>query len=344
MKIGIHHTKGTFSERWLSYCKEKGIPFKLVNCYSNDIIQQLADCDALMWHFNHKGAKESKFAKELLFSLQMAGKRVFPDFNTAWYFDDKVGQKYLLEAINAPLATAYAFYTKEEAIEWAGQTTFPKVFKLRNGAGSDNVRLVHSYHEALKLIKKAFGKGYKQYDGWGNLKERIRLYKKGKTTLWDVTKGVIRLFYTTEYARVSGREKGYVYFQEFIPDNEYDIRVVVIKDKAFAIKRLVRENDFRASGSGTILYEKEHFDSETIKVAFEISSKLEDQCMAYDFVYLNGRPLVVEISYGFAIHGYDDCVGYWDKDLNWYEGSFNPYGWMVEHLVESINRKNRSVE
>ncbi|MCU4166235.1 ATP-grasp domain-containing protein [Carboxylicivirga caseinilyticus] len=341
MKIGIHHTKGTFSERWLAYCKEKNIPYKLVNCYGDDIISQLEDCDALMWHFNHKGAKESKFAKQLLFSLQMAGKKVFPDFNTAWHFDDKVGQKYLLEAINAPLARAYVFYTEQEAIEWAQTTTFPKVFKLRNGAGSDNVRLVHSVNEARRFIKRAFGKGYKQYDGWRNLKERLRKYKKGKASIWDVTKGVIRLFYTTKYARVTGREKGYVYFQEFIPENTYDIRVVVIKDKAFAIKRMVRENDFRASGSGTILYEKDHFDIETIKLALKISEDMEDQCMAYDFVYKDGRPLMVEISYGFAIHGYDDCVGYWDRELNWYEGAFNPYGWMVDHLIQKLESEKK---
>jgi len=340
MKIGIHHTKGSFSERWIAYCKNNAIAYKLVNCYDNDIIHQLEDCDALMWHFNHKGARESKFAKELLFSIQMGGKKVFPDFNTVWHFDDKVGQKYLLESINAPMAPSFAFYSKKEALEWAGKTSYPKVFKLRNGAGSDNVRLVHSRIGAKKLINKAFGKGYKQYDAWPNLKERIRKYKKGKASLWEVTKGIVRLFYTTEYAKVAGREKGYVYFQEFIPDNDYDIRVVVIGDKAFAIKRMVRENDFRASGSGTILYEKEHFNEETIRIALNVSSMLKDQCMAYDFVYLNGKPLIVEISYGFAIHGYDDCVGYWDKELNWYEGSFNPYGWMVDKMIEQINSNN----
>ena len=104
---------------------------------------QLSDCDALMWHFNHKSPKASKFAKQLLFSVQASGKKVFPDFNTVWHFDDKVGQKYLLEAIGAPLAPAYVFYSKKEALEWAGKTSYPKVFKLRNGAGSDNVRLLN---------------------------------------------------------------------------------------------------------------------------------------------------------------------------------------------------------
>ncbi|MBN1186455.1 MAG: hypothetical protein JXB49_29535 [Bacteroidales bacterium] len=339
MKLGIHNNPGSFSDRWISYCEKNKIEYKLVDCFKNDIINQLADCDALMWHFNHKGARESLFAKQLLFSVQASGKKVFPDINTVWHFDDKVGQKYLLEAVNAPLASSYVFYTKKEALIWADQTSFPKIFKLRTGAGSDNVRLVNSLSDARRLIRKAFSYGFKQYRGWSNLSERYRKYRLGKTSFWNVIKGIIRLFYTTDYARIAGREKGYILFQDFIPGNEFDIRVVVINNKAFAIKRIVRKNDFRASGSGFILYEKEHFDDETIKTAFNVSEKLKDQNMAYDFVYLDGKPLIVEISYGYAMEGYDPCVGYWDRDMTWHAGSFNPYGWMVEDLVKSIERK-----
>ncbi len=335
MKIGIHHNTDSFSERWIEYCESRGISYKLVDCYRSDIINQLSDCDSLMWHFNHKGPKDSKFAKQLLFSVMAAGKGVFPDFNTVWHFDDKVGQKYLLEAVEAPLVKSHVFYDKQEALNWSKTTSFPKVFKLRNGAGSDNVRLVRSKFEANRLIKKAFGKGFKQYEGWRNLKERIRKFRIGKSSLWEVVKGAIRLVYTTEYARVSGREIGYVYFQDFIPDNKYDIRIIVIGDKAFALKRMVRENDFRASGSGYIYYEKEHFDDDTIKISFDVASKLKAQCLAFDFVYQNGSPLIVEISYGFAHKAYDKCTGYWDQNLIWTEGQFNPYGWMVEDLIRS---------
>lgn len=336
MRIGIHNTKGSFSERWIAYCESKGIAYKLVNCYSSGIIQQLDDCDALMWHFNHKSPKASKFAKQLLYSVQTAGKKVFPDFNTVWHFDDKVGQKYLLEAIKAPLSPAYVFYSKHEALEWAGQTKFPKVFKLRNGAGSDNVRLVKSKNEAVSLIIKAFGRGFKQYEGWSSLKERYRKFRLGRANFLDVVKGIIRLVYTTEYAKVTGREIGYIYFQDFIPGNNYDIRVIVLNDKAFAIKRMARKNDFRASGSGEILHDRSLFDENTIKLSFLVAEKLKSQCVSFDYVYDNSKPLMVEISYGFSPEGYDPCPGYWDKNLTWHEGKFNPYGWIVEDLLKSI--------
>ena len=342
MKIGIHHTEGFFSERWIAYCMANEISYKLVDCYNSDIIQQLSDCDALMWHFNHNSPKASKFAKQLLFSVQSSGKKTFPDYNTVWHFDDKVAQKYLLESIGAPLVHSYVFYDKREALDWAKKATLPKVFKLRNGASSDNVRLVKTRKEAYRKIKKSFGKGFRQYNALNSLKERYRKYRLGKTTVWDVMKGFIRLIYTTDYARVTGREVGYCYFQDFIPGNKYDIRVVVVGDKAFAIKRMVRQNDFRASGSGNIFYEKKHFNDKTIQQAFAISEKLQSQCMTYDFVFLREKPLIMEISYGFVVHVYDACTGYWDKDLNWHEGKFNPYGWMVEDLLKSIDGKLKS--
>jgi len=334
MKIAIHKSGG-FAERWISYCQEKSIPYKIVNCYDNDIIEQLADCDALMWHFYHAGVKDFLFAKQLLYAIQISGKKVFPDFNTVWHFDDKVGQKYLLEAIHAPLAPSYVFYSKDEAMRWAKTTTYPKVLKMRCGASSANVRLVKTKQEAARLITKSFGKGFAQYNRLGNLKERWRKKLLGKATMTDVLKGFVRFFYTTDFAKMAGYEKGYVYFQAFIPDNTYDIRIVVIGNYAFGIKRMVRKNDFRASGSGNIIYKKSEISEECVKIAFEINQKLNTQCIALDFVFAGlHQALVIEISYGFVPQGYDACEGYWDKNLNWYEGEFNPYGWMVENLLE----------
>lgn len=326
----------------MHYCDSMGIRYKLVNCYDNDIILQLSDCDALMWHFSHKSAKASKFARQLLYSLEASGKIVFPDFNTVWHFDDKVGQKYLLEAIGAPMAPSFVFYEKDDALSWAAQTNYPKVFKLRSGSGSEHVILVKTRQEANRLIRKAFGKGFKQYESLNNLKERIRKYKHGKISLWQVAKGFLRLVHTTEFSRISGREKGYAYFQEFISGNNYDIRVVVISDRAFAIKRMVREGDFRASGSGEIMYDRALIDESTIRLSFEIAGKLKTQCLAFDYVNSGNMPLIVEISYGFAPEGYDPCPGFWDKSLNWHEGHFDPYGWMVDDVIESIRQRQKA--
>lgn len=333
MKIAIHHSYRSFSERWIAYCEAEGIPFKIVDCYRSDIMQQLQGCNFLMWHFNHASAKDVLFARQLLYAVEASGRKVFPDYHTMWHFDDKVGQKYLLEGIGAPLVPTWVFYEKREALVWTQLNSFPKVFKLRGGAGSANVQLARTRSDGEKLIRKAFGRGFSQYNAAANLKERIRKYCLGKTDLYDVLKGFARTVYPTRHAVVAGRDRGYVYFQEFISGNDHDIRVIVIGNKAFAIKRMVRENDFRASGSGNILYEKKHFDEVTIRLAFNLAQRLYTQCVAFDFVYQDSKPLLVEISYCFVKEVYDPCVGYWDKDLNWHQGSFNPYGWMINNMI-----------
>lgn len=334
--IAINKSSGGFSDRWIDYCKNKGISYKIVNCYNNDIIHQLSGCSALMWQYYQGSVRDYLMAKPLMNALEHAGIKTFPDFRTAWHFDDKVGQKYLLEATGVPLAPSWIFYDKQEALEWAGKTNFPKVFKLRGGSGSQNVRLVHSQKEAKRLIRKAFSGGFSTYDAIGSLKERYRLYRLRKTNIRDIMEGIARIAVPPPYTKVHGNERGYIYFQEFISGNDSDIRIVVIGDKAFGIKRMVRKNDFRASGSGIILYDKVLISEDAVKMSLEAARKLNTQCVAFDFVNDQGKPMIVEISYGFSPTGYDPCPGYWDKDLNWHQGSFDPYGWMVEDLIGSI--------
>jgi len=335
MKIAIHPVKESFSERWIDYCEKERIHWKKVNCYNNDIIKQLGDCDALLWHFSHNDPKAILIARPLIYSLEKAGKKVFPNFHTVWHFDDKLGQKYLLESINAPLVPTWVFYDKNQALEWAESTDFPKVFKLRRGAASQNVRLIKNKKSAFKFIRKAFRKGFPAYDPVESLKERWRKYKLGTENLEEIAQGFARFVVPPPYSTIIGRERGYIYFQKYIPGNDHDIRVVVIGEKAFAIKRMVRNNDFRASGSGKILYSHNLFKDSTIRLSFYLAEKLGSQCVAFDFLQDNGSPLLTEISYGFSPGGYDRCTGYWDKNMTWHEGTFNPYGWMIDDLLKA---------
>ncbi|NDI97579.1 hypothetical protein GWA97_00635 [Flavobacterium sp. LaA7.5] len=337
MTIAIHDSKLGFHERWVNYCKNNNIPYKLVNCYSNNIIQELDGCKALLWHHNQSDPRDILIAKELLFALEHTGFEVFPNFKTGWHFDDKVGQKYLFERLKLPFVPTYVFVEKKTALAWANNTTFPKVFKLRGGAGSANVKLARTKDQAISFINKAFGKGFKQYEALSNLKERIRMYKEGKMPLSKVLIGVLRIGYEPKFSKVIGREMHYAYFQDFIPNNDFDIRIIVINNKAIGLKRMVRKNDFRASGSGNVKFNKEEFDIRCVKISFDTAKMLQTQSAALDFVFdKNNEPLIVEISYGFFAPVYDDCPGYWDDNLNWHEAQVKPQDWMVESILEKL--------
>ena len=100
----------------------------------------------------------------------------------------------------------------------------------------------------------------------------------------------------------------------------------------------MRDGDFRASGSGNILYAKEELDERTVRVAFDVNDKLNSQSLALDFVFdTNRNPLIVEMSYGYAVHGYDPCPGYWTKDMKWHEEKFIPQYWQIDNLLNSIS-------
>ena len=334
MKIAIHDRPGSFSDRWVAYCREQQIPYKVVNCYENDIFRQIEDCDALMWHHHHMN-KDVLFAQQLLNAVELSGKKVFPDFNTSWHFDDKIAQKYLFETFNIPMVETFIFYDKDSALKWVEKTNYPKVFKLSNGSGSANVKLIKTKKQGTQLVKRAFGKGFKTFDGIVNLKDKWEKYRRGAVRFERVIRAFGRLFMTTSYAKLFPRKKGYVYFQEFIKNEGYDIRVVVIGDKAVALKRLVRENDFRASGSANLVFENENIDIRFIKESFELAKKLKTQSVAIDLIKdLDNRIYVVEISYAFPmLHFLDAAAGYWDDSLNWHEEDFNLQGWMVELML-----------
>ncbi|MDD4107380.1 MAG: hypothetical protein PHH93_01530 [Prolixibacteraceae bacterium] len=321
------------------------MPYKIVDCYDNDLITQLDGCSGLMWHWDLTHYKAALFARQLTLSLERAGIKVFPGINTGWHYNDKVGQKFLLEAIRAPLVKSYVFFSKEDALRWSRETTYPKVFKLRTGAGSSNVKLVKDKYTAQRLIRKAFGVGFLPINPLGRLKERLWILRRDKdlASLKKLAIGIIRLFITKEVEKFSQREKGYIYFQDYLPGNKSDTRIVVIGDRSFGMVRHCRTGDFRASGSGLIDYNHKLINIECVRTAFDIAKKLNVQSVAIDFIKQGDAPCqIIEISYAFIPFKFP---GYWDKDLVWHEGEISPEEFIIEDFTQSLenNINNKKI-
>lgn len=200
--------------------------------------------------------------------------------------------------------------------------------------------MVNTENEARRLTKKAFGIGFEQYNRLGSLKERWQQYRSGNTNLTDVAKGIVRLFYTTPFARIMGREKGYIYFQDFIPNNTRDNRIIVIGNRAFGLSRLMRKGDFRSGDQHGVISKREFVYERCVRIAFYIAFKLKSQSLGFDFIFdQNNNPAIAEMGYGFIPETYKDCPGYWDADLNWHEGKFTPQEWMIEDIIQSNKNK-----
>ncbi|EWH14027.1 hypothetical protein KLA_06847 [Cellulophaga geojensis KL-A] len=344
MKIGIQPTPIGFTKHWIEYCKNHSIDYKLVDCYKSDIIKQLNDCDVFMWHHDLLLRKDNIIAKRLLFALEQSNKIVFPTFNEGWHYDDKIGQKYLLEALKVPFIPTFIFYDKTEALNWANQTTYPKVFKLKGGAGSANVCLVNSEKDAIKKINKAFSSGFNSIPKKYFLNENIRKYKSKKISVISLLKNYIRYILPINKNFINHKEKGYIYFQEFIPNNNSDLRIVVInQNKIFGIKRYNRANDFRASGSGVIEYlDENNMPVECIKIALNTAKKLRMDSIAYDFVFdTNEKPVIIEITFAFGSK-VSNAKGYWDENLVWHNKEIKMQEWMIKNVIKKVDNLKSS--
>lgn len=336
--IAIHDCPGTFSDQWIALSREKQIPHVIVNCFDNDIIQQLEDIQGLLWHFSHTRPIDLMIARSVIQATEQAGKRVFPSIRTCWHFDDKIAQKYLLETVHAPLVASHIFYSLEQCEKWLSRTSFPLVFKLRRGAGSANVRLVKSVDSAIGVAQKMFSKGIRPVPNFtGFVSNNLSSVVQSGLLRRKFNRIPVVAYHIWKTVRQWENEKGYAYFQEYLPGNNFDTRVTIIGGRAFAFIRYVRPNDFRASGSGNIDYDTEKINPKCVNIAFETASKIGAQSTAFDFALAeNNEPKILEISYCYNAEAVFKCSGYWDPDLNWHPGHVWPQDAILEDLLNSL--------
>jgi len=340
-RIAIHHREGSHSTRWIEVCRERGLNYSVVDGYACDVIERLRSMDVLLWHFHQLVAKDMKMARAVLRSAETMGLAVFPNAATCWHYDDKIGQKYLLEAVSAHLIPTYIFYELEEALAWIDQATYPKVFKMSRGASALNVRLVRSADEARKLARRAFGAGFKAVPSyWVDARtrmEKVRRKRNYRATLERLPRTLRNIRRANQ---LLGRENGYIYFQEFLPNNDHDTRITIIGNRAYGYCRGVRDNDFRASGSGRNNYDPKSIDLRCIPLAFEATERIGAQTLAFDYIYdLEGQPRLTEISYCYNQAYLHHCPGQWDRNLKWTEGHLWPEDAILDDMLAEAQRR-----
>ncbi|MEX0424808.1 hypothetical protein KDV38_13865 [Providencia rettgeri] len=109
------------------------------------------------------------------------------------------------------------------------------VFKLIDGSGSSGVYLVESKKNIEKIIKNKNLINLSIYNLAKLTKKMIRRLAPGK--------------YNIKAEKYYEKKTPYV-LQSFINGLKYDYKVLVFWDHLYVLERKVRENDFRASGSG----------------------------------------------------------------------------------------------
>lgn len=337
IKLAIHHNSAGFSKRWVEYCSINGIEHELIDCYDPNILRRLRDFDGLLWHWTLSESAAKIAAKEIIWSAEMMGIKVYPNSNSCSHYDNKIAQKYIFESIKAPAIPTYIMFNKSQAMQWIQQSDFPKVFKLRCGASSRNVRLVKSRREARTICHKAFGSGF---DSSGAYFRDIKVKFSRVENLIQLLQKIKRMpkaIRNNRHYRMHSRERGYIYFQDFLPNNAFDTRITIIGDRAFAYIRNNRSGDFRASGSNDVIYDRNMIDERCIRIAFHIAKTLETQSMAFDFLFdQNGDPKIAEMSYCFVGNLVSRCEGFWDSSLRWKEKKLPPEDAILVDFINEI--------
>jgi glutathione synthase/RimK-type ligase-like ATP-grasp enzyme len=280
--------------------------------------------------------------RSILYSAANIGVLTFPDYKTAWHFDDKIAETYLLQSADAPVPASWTFYLRADCIDWLeNKAGYPLVAKLRCGAGSNNVKLLRTANEAVRYTKRMFSKGFKTHPGM-LFKSKSQLLSSGSWTIMKARlKKLPAFLHTLSRARMFPNERGYVFFQEFIPNDGYDLKIVVIGDKLSYIGRKIRKGDFRASGGGDLFFDKSLVTQNIISSAFSASDKLGFQCMGYDYVVdaKTGTGKIIEISYGFSHTALLQSGGYFDRNGIWYNEPLNAPEEVLKMLTEKVAKQ-----
>ena len=333
MKIAIYKdsqrvTHSTnWANVWANYCQDNNIDYEFLDLFRCNSFEKLKNFQILLWHIEQYNHAEMLEARSILYSAKKMGLKVFPDYNDAWHFDDKIAEMYLLQSVNASIPKSYVYYdykSVKRAVD-EGNFTFPIVAKLRSGSGSHNVKLIKTKHSLLSYASKMFSKGINPapsffYKASSNIRS-----SHNKQQFLSKMKRIPEFLRTLSNARHFPREKDYVYLQEFIPNDGYDMKVVVVGEKCCGFYRPVRSYDFRASGGGEIHFDKKYFSKNIIDSAFKVADALGVQCIGFDFVIDKdtGKGNIVEMSYGFLYTAVMDANGYFDREYVWHEEPLN---------------------
>lgn len=345
-ELALPRGRGTqsFSKRWVARLREAGHEPVLVDANRPDFFEQVKACDGFMWTILQP-TYSRHFGRRVLAALEHTTNiPVFPSWKTVWHFDDKIGQYYLLQAAGFPTPATWVFWHRHEAIDFCRKAKYPLVVKLASGIMSRNVELLHNVGEAEYWINRMFGEGLVLLD-----KPKIETLDGARRRVRDTLRLLVKGLppYPAPNSEI---QRGYALFQEFLPGNDYDTRLVVVGRRAFAYRRLNRPGDFRASGSGHRDWDPSRIDPALVRLGFAIQRTLGSQSLSIDGLCRDGRPVIGEISYVYATWPVAECPGHWELrgdpaegELQWVEGSVWPEDAILDDFLALVDSQPRRI-
>jgi glutathione synthase/RimK-type ligase-like ATP-grasp enzyme len=267
------------------------VEYELVSLDGTDWMDVARAFDVIVWKPAVMGPQAAAHFKEKIFFLQHhLGILTLPNYETIWHFESKIAQSYLFALYDVPTPRTTVSFDYYDARKALAAQELPLVVKEAFGAASSNVQLVRERGAAERLLVDRFA---------SQLSDEARLSKGSR---WRAA--LSSLFSRWLWAKLKDKARGTehfrpVYWQEFLAGNDADLRVTAIGDQyAVAFWRKNRPNDFRASGSGRIDYERE-IPLDVVERCLALNRQLGFDSMAYDLVRKGDEFVVLEMSYAY---------------------------------------------
>lgn len=339
-------SRQSYSDRWFELASESDVEAVRVDVYSPDVLKTIAGCDAFMWRYD-PSAQRRLFAARLLYAIEFGlGLPVFPSLGSRWHFEDKIGQYYFLAAAGIPTPATTVCWTREQAITFCDDASYPFVLKLATGFAGSNVRLMRTREEALFHVDALFTHGIISL-GYGPA-PRARLLLRRLRAASELIRG------RNPYGPTADADLQYGYFlaQEFVPDNAFDIRVTIIGNRAFAVRRFNRPGDFRASGSHLVDRDPSQIGEDAIRLGFRVALASGAQTISVDILRSKTGLVVGELGLAYPQLVLREHPGHWvlqgqpdSGSLERVEGSRDPaylvFADFVAHVRQSTNEQHR---
>lgn len=200
---------------------------------------------------------------------------------------------------------------------------YPFVYKNISGSGSNGVELVKNDKDLQSIKRKYFSSNFNR-----TLKNLVRASQLPKENykLYNYYYKPFRRFVT----------------QDFIKDLTCDYRVLVVGNRFYAMRRDVREGDFRASGSKKFHHHDVPFD--VLNYSKIIFQKLNSPYISMDLAYDNKEVYLIEYqgtNFGSTVlrksSGYYVCEG---ETWSFVEQASNHEETLAYGLINFVELKN----